>query len=125
MQSLVPSLNTNNLIPVTIYFSFVYLCFDKNRTPPDWQRTGPLGIGKNRTPSDWQKSFPSGLAKVGPIRIGKNRTLRIGKIGTPPDCETFGPFLIGTPLFVKIAFPVLLKFSPDTLRGTFSDAIML
>ena len=83
MQSLVPSLNTNNLIPVTIYFSFVYLCFDKNRIPPDWQRTGPLGIGKKRTPSDWQKSFPSGLAKVGPSGLAKLGPLRIAKFLDP------------------------------------------
>ena len=124
MQSLVPSLTPNNLILFTIYFSFLYLSFDKNRTPPDWKKEdpsglaeigpfsdwqnwdpsglaklGPLRIGKNRTPPDWQNWDPSGLAKFGHLRIGKNRTLRIGKIGTAPDwqncfSETFKTFTL-------------------------------
>ena len=103
MQSLVPSLSPNNLLPFTIYFSFVYLSFDENRTPLDWQKQdpsglaklGPLRFGKNRTPPDWQnmtfpdwqKQDPSGLAKIGPFRIGKKRTPLIGKI--------IGPLRIG------------------------------
>ena len=78
MQSLVPSLTPNNLIPFTIYFSFVYLTFDKK---------GPLRICK--------KKDTSGLAKTGPLRIGKIRTprigkivpFRIGKISTLPDWQ--------------------------------------
>ena len=68
MQSLVPSLTPNNLIPFTSYFSFVYLSFDKYRNVPEWQN-----------------SDPSELAKIGPLRIGKIGPLRIGKIGSPPN----------------------------------------
>ena len=73
MLSLVPSLSPNILIPFTIYFSFVYLSFDKNKTPPDWQ--------------NWD---PSGLAEIGPFRICRIGPLRIGKIETPPDWQNFG-----------------------------------
>ena len=38
VRSLVSSLTPNNLIFFTIYFSFVYLSFDKIRTLPDWQK---------------------------------------------------------------------------------------
>ena len=125
MQSLVPSLSLNNLIPLTTFFSVVFLSLDKiihlridkNSTPPDWQKwyasglakTRPLQIGKNKTPSDWQNWDPSGLAKT--------RPLRIGKIGTPPDWDPSG--------FVKIASQRLSKFSPDTLPDLFSYAIVL
>ena len=86
-------------------------------TLPDWQKwdpsglakLGPFWIGKNRSPPDWQKCDPSGLAKIRPFWIGKNKTL--------PDWDPCG--------FAKIAFQILLKFSPYTLTDTFSDAIML
>ena len=68
VQSLVPSLSLYNLLPFTIFFSFVYLSLDK---------IIPLRIDKNRTPPDWKNWDPSGLAKLGPFRIGKNKT--------PPD----------------------------------------
>ena len=124
MQSLVPSLSLNNLIPLITFFSVVFvsldktipLRIDKNRTPPDWQKQAPSGLAK------WD---PSGLVKTGPLRIGKNRTppdwqnwtLRIGKIGTHPDGDPSG--------FVKIASRGLFQFSLETLPDTFSDAIML
>ena len=66
-------------------------------------------IGKTRTFSDWQTWDLSGLAKIGPFRIGENRTL--------PDWDHSG--------FVKIAFPGLLKISPETLPDTVSESIML
>ena len=105
MQSLVPSLSLNNLIPLTTFFSVVFLTLDetiplridKNRTPR---------IGKNKTLPDWD---PFRLAKLGPLGIGKNKT--------PPDWDPSG--------FVKIASRRLSKFSPDTLPDTFSDAFML
>ena len=125
MQSLVPSLSLNNLIPFTIFFSFVYLCLDKivplrigkNRTPPDWQKQhhsglaklGSFRIGNIGTLPDWQKQDPSGLAKIRPLQIGKNKT--------PPNWVPSG--------FVKLAFQRLSKFSPDTLPEKFSDAIIL
>ena len=91
MQSLVPSLSPNNLIPLTTFFFVVFLSLakiialqiDKDGTPPVWQKwdpsglakMGPLRIGKNRD--------PSGLAKMGPLRIGKNETL--------PDWQKWDP----------------------------------
>ena len=96
MQSLVPSLSLINLIPFSIFFSFVYLSLDKNSplrigknknpldwqigTPPNWPKWDhsglvkilPLLVGKNKTPPDWQNLDPSELAKLGPLRIGKN-----------------------------------------------------
>ena len=72
VQSLVPSLSLNNLIPFTIIFTSVYLSLNKISTPPDWQKYGKIG-----TLLDWQNWDTSGLAKL--------RPLRIGKIGTPPD----------------------------------------
>ena len=107
MQSLVPSLFLNNLIPLTIIFSSVYLHLNKkkplrigsNCTPPDWQqhdpsglakkypsglaKTVPLWIGKNSAPTDWQKQYPSELAKIVPLRTGK--------IGTPSDWQNWDP----------------------------------
>ena len=118
MQSLVPSLSLNNLIPLTFFFSVVFLSLhktiplrvEKNKSPPDRQKqdpaglakrdpsglvkTGPLRIGKNRTPPDWQNWDPYGLAKIGPLRIGKIRPLRISKIGTPPDWQNWGPLWV-------------------------------
>ena len=72
MQSLIPSLSLNNLTPLTIIFSSVYLSplfkskivpllVDKNSTPPDSQNIGPLRIGKIETPPVWD---PSELANV-------------------------------------------------------------
>ena len=86
MQSLVPSLSLNNIIPFTIFFSFDYLSLDKvvplqigkNRTPPDCQ---------NSTPPDWQKQDPYGLEKIGPLRIGKNRNPPDWPHRTPPDWQ--------------------------------------
>ena len=46
VQSLVPSLSLNNLIPFTIFFSSVYLILNKIVI---------LRIGKNRNLADWQK----------------------------------------------------------------------
>ena len=93
------------------------LRFGKNRTPPDWQ---------NMTLPDWQKQDPSRLSKIETVQIGKNRTPLIGKIGEPFGLAKFGTLPDWDPSgFVKIAFPGLLKFSPDTLPDTFSDAIML
>ena len=91
VQSLVPSLSLNNLLPFTIYFSSIYLSLNKiihlrigkNKTPPDRQKTGHLRIGKIKTPPDWQTWDPSGLAKLGPLRIGK--------LGTHPDWQTWDP----------------------------------
>ena len=133
MQSLVPSLSPNNLIPFTIIFSFIFLSLDKTiplridkiRTPPDWQKKdpsglaelGPLRIGKNRTPPDLQNWDSSGLAKTRPLRIGKNKKLRDWQNCDPPDWDPSG--------LVKIAYRGLSKFSPDTLPDTFSDATML
>ena len=51
---LVPSLSLNNLIPLTTFFSVVFLSLDK---------TMPLRIGKIGTLPDWQNWDPSGLAK--------------------------------------------------------------
>ena len=64
MQSLVPSLSPNKLIPFSIFFSFVYLSLDKiislridkNRTPTDCHKSGPLRIGKNSFLPEWQKN---------------------------------------------------------------------
>ena len=78
VQSMVPSLSLNNLIPLTTFYSVVVLRFDK---------IIPLRIDKNRTASDWQNLDPSVLTKLGPLRIDKKRTLRIGKIATPPDWD--------------------------------------
>ena len=66
VKSLVPSLTLNNLIPFTIYFSFVYLSLDKKV---------PLRVGKSGNLPDWQNWDRSGLAKLGPFRIGKYGTL--------------------------------------------------
>ena len=107
MQSLVPSLSLNNLIPFTIIFSSVYLSLNKI-VPLRINKIVPHRIGKNKTPPDWQKQDPSGLAKTRPIWIGKSRNfpdwqnwdpsglakmgpLRIGKIGTPPDWQNWDP----------------------------------
>ena len=95
VQSLVPSLSLNNLIPFTTIFSSAYLSLNK---------IVPIRIGKNSTPPDSQKQYPSGLAKTRPLRVGKN--------STPPDWQKqdpsglakiafqrpskLGPFLIGT-----------------------------
>ena len=68
VQSLVPSLSLNNLIPLTTFYSVVFLSFDKRI---------PLRIDKNWTPPDWQNWDPSELTKLGPLRIDKKRT--------PPD----------------------------------------
>ena len=133
MQSLVPSMSLNNLIPFTIFFSFVYLSLNKNSTPPDWQNWDPSGLAK-QDPTGLGKTGPLRIGKIGPLRIGKigtfsdwqnydpsgvakKRPFRIGKIGTLPDWDPSG--------FVKIAFQWLSKFSPDTFPDTFSDAIML
>ena len=116
MQSLVPSLSLNNLIPFTIFFSFVFLSLDK-KYPSRLTKTGslriaklgPLRIGENKTPPNWQNWDPSELAKI--------RPLQTGKVGTPPVWEPSG--------FVKLSPPRRSKFSPDTLPDTFPDAIML
>ena len=145
MQSLVLSLSPNNLIPFTIYFYFVYISFDKNRTLPKWQsldpsgliKMGPLRIGKIGTPPDWQKKDPSGLAKLGPLRIGKSRNspdwqnwdpsglakmgpFWIGISRTPPDWQNWDPFGLA-----KLAFPGFFKISPVTIPDTLSDAVLL
>ena len=111
LQSLVYNLTPNNLVFLTIYFSFVYLGFDKigplrideNRTPPNWQNWVLLDWQK-KTLADWEKQDPSGLAKLGSSRIGKIRILpdwenwdpseliktgplRIDKIGNHPDWQ--------------------------------------
>ena len=92
MQSLVPSLSLNNLTPLTIIFSSVYLSpqtkiiplrVDKKQFPSGLAKIEPLRIGKIETPPDWD---PSGFVKTRPLRIG-----------TPPNQEKFGPLLIGTP----------------------------
>ena len=89
VQSLVPRLSPNNLIPLTNFFSVVFLNLDKtkplglNKIGPlrigkiglsGLVKTGPLRIGKNRTPPDWQNWDPSGLVKLGPLWIGKIET---------------------------------------------------
>ena len=63
-------LSLDNLIPLTTFYSAVFLSFDK---------IIPLRIDENRTTPDWHNSEPSGLTKIGPLRIGK--------IGTPPDWD--------------------------------------
>ena len=101
MQSLVPSLSFNKLLPYTIFFSSIYLSLNKNSTLPDWQKQDPSGltklvplrIGKIKTPPDWQKQDPSGLAKTGPLRIGK--------IKTPPDWQNWDPSGLGPLRFYK------------------------
>ena len=99
VQSLVPSLSLNDLLPFVIFLSSVHLILNKNSTSPDWQtqdRSGlakivPLRIGKNKTPPDWQKQYPSGFTKTGPLRIGKKIPLRIGKNSTPPGWQNQDP----------------------------------
>ena len=78
MQSLVPSLSLNNLIPFITFFSFVYLSHDK---------IVPLRIGKIGTPPDWQNCDPSRLAKLGPFRIGKIGIIQDLQNKTPPDWQ--------------------------------------
>ena len=56
MQSLVASLSLNNLTPLTIIFSSVYL--------NPLTKIISLRVDK--------KQYPSGLAKIGPLRIRKN-----------------------------------------------------
>ena len=86
MRSLVPSLSLNNLTPLTIIFSSVYLS-PLNKIIPlrvDKKKTVTLRIGKNRTPPDWD---PSELANIRPLWIGN-----------PPNLKKFGPLRIGSPL---------------------------
>ena len=117
VQSLVPSLTLNNLIPFTTIFSSVYLSLNKivptrigkNSTPPDWQKqypsglakTIPLRVGKNSTPPDWQTQDTSGLAKIVPLRIGSIGTLADWQNWDPSGLAKLGPFRNGknkTPL---------------------------
>ena len=119
------------------------LRFDKNGTPPDWQKWDPSGLEKIGTPPDWQKWDLSGLTKKRRFRIGKNGTppywqnwypsglakmepLRIGKIGTPPDWQNWDPSGLGPVRVCKNSLSgTFFKFSSDTLPDTISDAFML
>ena len=76
MQSLVPSLSLNNLTPLKIIFSSVYLSpltkilplrVDKKQYPSGLAKIGRLRIGKIETTPDWD---PSGLENVRSLRIG-------------------------------------------------------
>ena len=81
----------------------------QNWDPSGLANLGPFRIDQIETPPDLQKWDPSKLAKLGPFRIGK--------IGTLPDWDPSG--------FVKLGFQKFVKFLPDTLPDTFSDAIMM
>ena len=112
MQSLVPSLSVNNLIPLTIIFSSVLQSFNKTiplrvdnkQYPSGLARIGPFRIGKIENPPVWD---PSELANIRPLRFGtppfcENKTppdwdpSEFEKIWTPPDWEPSG--------FIKVAF---------------------
>ena len=116
MQSLVPSLSLDNLIPSAIFFSFVYLSHGKKKTLPKWQ---------NRTPPDLQKKDTSGLANLRPLRIGTVRTLPHLQKKDSSGWQNWDPSGLGPTRLEKIAFSGLLKFSTDTRPDTFSDALMM